>query len=95
MITKLSETQVIVLGHMARGHKLYCSVHGVPWLDGIPGKQRGTSLTVHTNTWVALWKKGCIMRKDAENVPFWRRDYVISDAGRRFLREALEEEAKR
>lgn len=83
---KLSETQVEVLTHMAAGHKLYRAYRS-PWLDGVPGKHRGLNLRVRGSTLWVLLERGLIERADTEQTPYYRRDYVITEAGR----EALEE----
>ena len=92
MTKKLSVIQAEVLRHMVQGHKLHCATDAVPWLDGVPDDDDGCEprihTRVHTNTWRALLKRGCIVRDDADVTPWWRRDYAITDVGRNLLQDA-------
>jgi len=82
---KTSKVQREVLQHMARGHKLYIDkVQGRPWLNQVRGSD-GTYERVHSSTLYALLRRGLIKYMSTEITPYWRRDYVITDAGREAL----------
>lgn len=71
---KLSPTQIEVLVHMEKGHKLHTSGLEAPWLDL-------AQFPVRITTWSALWDRKYIKRDDSENTTDCRRDYVITDQG--------------
>ena len=77
---QLSSVQIEVLQHMAQGHILLCSRQNTPRLKDMPGKE-----CIHNSVLFALKSWGYIERTDAAAAPQWRRDYAITEAGRRVL----------
>lgn len=75
---KLRGVQAEVLAYMAKGHRLLQDKQGGSWLDRVIGNKG--SFKVHGNTVSSLRNRGLI--EQTETIKFWRRDYVITEAGR-------------
>ncbi len=84
---KISKVQREVLTHMAQGHRLFASSNS-NWLDKVTRQDSGLYKRVHTNTLLALRKRGYIICLDTARTSWWRTDYEITDKGRKCLTNA-------
>jgi len=86
---RISKAQVKVLRRMAQGEAVCHTVHGGHAYTFIRSERiTGKADTcIYVSTLSVLQKRGLIEIFKAKDAPYWRRDYRITDTGRKALEE--------
>lgn len=87
MSKRLSPIQAEVLQLMVEGHTFHYCKGTLPWLKDARGRLRWTKLILRNSTLYALKDRGYITLFDTLATPWWRRDYIITEAGEKALAE--------